>query len=85
METGGEAKWKSQQNLYRVSGGGCKAGSEPLPGLSFVLGRHKEKGFPLEENFLTEKTVSSLYRERVDSFGNVFVFSLTKNVVKSQK
>lgn len=54
--------------------GGCKAGSEHLPGLSFVLGRHKEKGFPLEENFLTEKTVSSLYRERVDSFGSVFCF-----------
>lgn len=65
--------------------GALKAGSEHLLGLFFVLGRHKENDFPLKENFLTEKTVSSLYRERVDSLGRVFVFSLTKNVVKSQR
>lgn len=65
--------------------GGLKAESEHLPGSSFVLGRRKEKGFPLKENFLTEKTVSSLSRERVDFLGSVFVFPLTKNVVKSQR
>lgn len=65
--------------------GGLKVGSEHLPGLSFVLERHKEKGFSLKENFLTEKTASSLYRERVDSLGSVFVFSLTKNIMKSQR
>lgn len=65
--------------------GELKAGSERLPGLSFVLGRHEEKGFPLKENFLTERTVSSLYRKRVCSLGSVFVFSVTKSVVKSQR
>lgn len=50
-----------------------------------MLGRHKENDFSLKENFLTEKTVFSLYKERVDSLGRVFVFSLTKNVVKSQR
>lgn len=65
--------------------GGLKAGSEHLPGLSFVLGRHEEKGFPLKENVLAAKTVSLLYRERMTSLGSVFVFSLTKNVVKSQR
>lgn len=31
--------------------GGLKAGSERLPGLSFLLGRHREQGFPLRRTF----------------------------------
>lgn len=74
VEAGGEARWKTSRICTKRQGG-LKVGSEHFPALSFVLGRHTEKGFPLKENFLTEKTVCSLRRERVSVFVR-FLFSL---------
>lgn len=52
----------------------------------FSLGGRKIRFYPWENNFfLRQQKVSSLFRKRVDFFESVFIFSLNKNIVKSER
>lgn len=82
----GETNWKNQQDLYRGSVVDVQQRVDVCLGYPFSVGGTGRRFFsPLRRNFLTEQTVSSLFKKGVGSFESVFVFSLTKNVVKSQR
>lgn len=70
----GEANWKNQQNMYRVSGVDIRQQAGACLGYPFSLGGVKRRVFPPNRNFLAEQPVSSLFRKSVDSFESVFIF-----------